>query len=75
MEVGGADGAVGFGAAVLFPSIAFLVAGAAEAFDEDRSKAEVGIEIAKTAGKWLLGFFGYVLLLLLSGFAGETKGL
>ena len=62
----GADGRAGVVAALIFPFLAFFLAGAAEAFGAGRSGAEVCKEIAKTAGAALLGFSGFVVLTMLA---------
>ena len=66
VAVGGAYGEAGFLAALFFPSLAFFLAGAAEAFGAGRSGVEVCKEIAKTAGAALLGGVGCAVLAVLA---------
>eukprot|EP01052_Picozoa_sp_SAG31_P000614 SAG31_NODE_17_length_35773_cov_25.999271_39_plen_73_part_00 len=51
------------GMAVVSPFLAFGLAGAAEAFDEGRSGAEVCKEVCKTVGVVVLGMVGCCLLM------------
>jgi hypothetical protein len=62
---GGATG--NFKEAAIFTSfLAFFLARAAEAFGGGRSGAEVAKEVAKAAGAFVLGFFGFFVLLIIS---------